>query len=124
MADGKVRIGIIGCGVIGKGGHLRRYLANPHAQVVAVCDIIPERAEEAAKMAGGAVVYTDYHELLKRDDVQGVSICTPHPVHAAPAIAAVEEGRVRFEILRISEEGALSTETWRPRRARGPQTLP
>jgi predicted Holliday junction resolvase-like endonuclease len=31
---------------------------------------------------------------------------------------AVEDGRVRFEILRIAGDGALSTETWRPRRAR------
>jgi predicted Holliday junction resolvase-like endonuclease len=37
---------------------------------------------------------------------------------------SVQEGRVRFEILRISEEGALSTETWRPRRAGGSGQLP
>ena len=35
---------------------------------------------------------------------------------------SVEEGRVRFEILRISEDGTLSTESWRPRRAAGPGT--
>ena len=37
---------------------------------------------------------------------------------------SVEENRFRFEILRISEGGALSTETWRPRRARQPRPLP
>ncbi len=36
---------------------------------------------------------------------------------------SVEEGRVRFEVLRISEEGVLSTESWRPRRG-GPGTSP
>ena len=52
---------------------------------------------------------------------QGASSLSPFQ----RAIArSVEEGRVRFEILRISEEGALSTETWRPRRAREPRPLP
>lgn len=52
---------------------------------------------------------------------QGASSLSP----LQRAIArSVEEGRVRFEILRISGEGALSTETWRPRRARGPRPLP
>jgi predicted Holliday junction resolvase-like endonuclease len=37
---------------------------------------------------------------------------------------AVQEGRVRFEILRISEDGALSTESWRPRRTGGRDRLP
>jgi predicted Holliday junction resolvase-like endonuclease len=48
---------------------------------------------------------------------QGASSLSPFQ----RAIArSVQEGRVRFEILRISEEGALSSETWRPRSA--PQT--
>ena len=32
---------------------------------------------------------------------------------------SVEEGRVRFEVLRIAEDGTTVTETWRPRRAGG-----
>ena len=54
------------------------------------------------------------------------SVSVRLPVSAVEALKArsVEEGRVRFEILRISEEGALSTETWRPRQARTPRPLP
>ncbi|MGA2976165.1 MAG: Holliday junction resolvase-like protein [Spirochaetia bacterium] len=37
---------------------------------------------------------------------------------------SVQEGRVRFEILRIAEDGSLATETWRPRRAAGQDLLP
>jgi predicted Holliday junction resolvase-like endonuclease len=49
---------------------------------------------------------------------QGASSLSPFQ----RAIArSVEEGRVRFEILRISGAGTLSTETWRPRRARDPR---
>jgi predicted Holliday junction resolvase-like endonuclease len=47
---------------------------------------------------------------------QGASSLSPFQ----RAIArSVQEGRVRFEILRISEEGALTSETWRPRRGAG-----
>lgn len=88
-----VGIGVIGCGVIGKGGHIRRYLNNSNAKVVAVCDIIEERAKEAAELAGADAWYLDYNDLLARDDIQGVSICTPHPVHAAPSIAAAKAGK-------------------------------
>jgi predicted Holliday junction resolvase-like endonuclease len=49
---------------------------------------------------------------------QGASSLSP----LQRAIArSVEQGRVRFEILRISGEGTLSTETWRPRRVREPR---
>ena len=37
---------------------------------------------------------------------------------------SVQEGRVRFEVLRISEDGELSTESWRPRRSGEPGTRP
>lgn len=88
-----IGIGVIGCGVIGKGGHIQRYLRNPHVRIVAVCDIIEERAREAAKLASASAWYLDYNDLLARDDIQGVSICTPHPVHAAPSIAAAKAGK-------------------------------
>lgn len=51
---------------------------------------------------------------------QGTSSLSPFQRAIAKS---VEEGRVRFEVLRISEDGDLSTETWRPRRGRE-QRLP
>jgi predicted dehydrogenase len=91
VAD-KVGVGIIGCGII-SGTHIKRYLGNPQAKIVAVCDIVESKAQEAAKAAGTDIVYTDYNEMLKRDDIQAVSICTPHPLHVAPAIAAANAGK-------------------------------
>lgn len=49
---------------------------------------------------------------------QGASSLSPFQRAIAKS---VQEGRVRFEILRISEEGALSSETWRPRNAAHPR---
>jgi predicted dehydrogenase len=85
-------IGIIGCGVIA-GAHIRRYLNNPRARIVAVCDIVEEKAKGAAELAGADIWYTDYNEMLQRDDIQGVSVCTPHPFHPAPSIAAANAGK-------------------------------
>jgi len=44
----KIRVGIIGCGSV-SGMYLPHLTKCPYAEVVSVCDIIPERAQEAAK---------------------------------------------------------------------------
>jgi len=89
----KVGIGVIGCGVIGKAGHLRRYKNNEHCEVIAVADVIEGRAKEVAEKFGVKHWYTDYHELVDHEEIEGVSIATPHPVHAEPSIAAANAGK-------------------------------
>ncbi len=59
-------------------------------------------------------------EVVMLEVKQGGSALSPFQKMIA---SSVQEGRVRFEVLRISEDGTLSTETWRPRRA-GPRELP
>lgn len=91
MTD-KVRIGIIGVGQIGK-HHLRTYADIPEAEVVAVADL---RADEAARVAQERnipSVYTDYRELLARDDIQSVDVCLHNRLHAPVTIAALEAGK-------------------------------
>ena len=62
----RLKIGIIGCGGIANGKHLPALKAIDRADIVAFCDLIPERAEKAAKEYGvpGAKVYTDYLSLI------------------------------------------------------------
>jgi UDP-N-acetylglucosamine 3-dehydrogenase len=69
----KIVIGVIGCGAISRGAHLRLYENNPRVKIVAVCDIIEERAKDAAKRFDAETWYVDYKDLLERDDIQGVS---------------------------------------------------
>jgi predicted Holliday junction resolvase-like endonuclease len=67
--------------------------------------------------------YTDLRDA--RGPVDGLDIVLLEVKQGGSALSSfqraiarsVEEGRVRFEILRIAEDGSLSTETWRPRRA-------
>ncbi|WP_412990386.1 Gfo/Idh/MocA family protein [Pediococcus siamensis] len=92
----KLRIGIIGCGGIAHNKHFPALSQfKDEVDLVAFCDIIPERAEESAKNFGvpGAKVYTDYHELLKDKTIDIVNVLTPNVAHAPITIAAFEAGK-------------------------------
>lgn len=87
----KVKIGIIGCGGIANQKHLPALQAcGSKNEIVAFCDIIEERAIQAAKKYGcdGAKVYTDYNELLKNKDVEVVHVCTPNVSHCPITVAS------------------------------------
>ena len=94
MAE-KVKIGIIGCGGIANGKHLRAISGIDFLEPVAFCDIIEERAIETAKKYGGenAKVYTDYKELLKDEEIVAVHVCTPNKSHSFITIDALEAGK-------------------------------
>lgn len=91
----KLRIGIIGCGGIANGKHLPSLKATGRAELVAFCDIIPERAKNAAKAFGAAEakVYEDYRELLKDASIDVVHVCTPNKSHAQISIDALHAGK-------------------------------
>lgn len=83
----KVKWGIIGCGVISD-FHGDALKLSGNAELVAVCDIIPERAEQKAEKYGVKKVYTDYYDLLNDPEVEAVSICTPSGMHGEMCKAA------------------------------------
>jgi predicted dehydrogenase len=91
MAD-KVRIGIIGAGQIAK-HHIRQYKEVPEAEIVALCDIRSDEAERVALENGIPSTYTDYHELLKRDDIQSVDVCLHNRLHARVTMDALRAGK-------------------------------
>lgn len=82
----KLRVGVIGLGFIGK-LHARVWAENSQARLVAVADIY-EPAAKAIADEYGCEVYTDYNEMLKRDDIDAVDICMPEDFHVEPAVAA------------------------------------
>lgn len=95
---GKLRIAIVGCGGIANQKHMPSIKANADkAEMVAFCDLIPERAEKAAKEYGveGAKVYTDYKEMLADTSVEFdvVHVCTPNVAHCPITVAAFEAGK-------------------------------
>ena len=94
MSD-KIRVGIIGCGGIANGKHMPAISKVKEVEMVAFCDIIEERAIEAAKKYGtpDAKVYTDYKELLKDESIVTVHVCTPNRSHSFITIDALEAGK-------------------------------
>lgn len=88
----KVRIGIIGCGTIGS-VHAEAYAKVSDAEVVALCDILPDKLKEKAERHNVSKTYEDYRELLKDTEIDAVSVCVPNNMHAPIAIAAFEAGK-------------------------------
>jgi len=87
----KLRFGIIGCGVIGR-LHAEAITSLPDAQLVAVADIIPERAQELAEKYH-VKPYSDFHEMLAREQLDVVDICTPSGQHGEEAIQVMRSRR-------------------------------
>lgn len=87
-----VKCGIIGCGVIAP-THIEGYQKLNNAEVVHLCDLLPERAEALGEKYGIAKRTTDYRQLLADPEVQLVSVCTDHASHAQIVKDALEAGK-------------------------------
>ncbi|RDW16887.1 Gfo/Idh/MocA family protein [Oceanobacillus chungangensis] len=86
-----LKVGVIGCGSIARRRHLIEYEANPNVEIVAVCDIVYERAEEMAAKYN-AKAFTDYKALLAIEGLDAVSVCLPNNLHAPVSIDALNAG--------------------------------
>jgi len=88
----RIRFGLVGCGVI-HGWHVDvlRSLADD-AEIVAVCDNVPERAQASADTLG-VPAYTDYKKMLARSDIDAVAIGTPSGLHASQGLLAIKAGK-------------------------------
>ena len=84
-----MKVGIIGLGAIST-MHIRGLIANGE-DIVALCDIVPEKAVAASERFGlSPKIYTDYIEMLDSGEIESVHICTPHYLHAEMIIAALK----------------------------------
>lgn len=89
----KVRIALIGCGII---GHFDTdtALKVPGTELVAVCDLYDDRLVRAKEKWGQQLFTTrDYREVLQRKDIDAVLICTPDHWHDRISIEALNAGK-------------------------------
>ncbi|WCJ60654.1 Gfo/Idh/MocA family oxidoreductase [Fontisphaera persica] len=92
-ANEKIRLGFIGLGNRGD-QVLDAFLAQPDAQVVAVCDLHQPYLDFAAAKAGGNPrQFKDYRKLLEIKELDAVVISTPDHWHALQTIHACEAGK-------------------------------
>ncbi|MCJ7699749.1 Gfo/Idh/MocA family oxidoreductase [Candidatus Bathyarchaeota archaeon] len=87
----KIGVAVVGTGFWGK-NHARVYKELAETELIAICDIDPERAKAVANQFG-AKPYTSAAKMLKNKDIEAVSICTWSTALAKEATKAVEAGR-------------------------------
>ncbi len=96
MEKKKLRIGSVGVGGMGT-VHLMEYKKFPCVEkfeIVAICDIVPGRAEEKAEKSGwtDAHCYTDYKEMIEKEELDAIDISTPNYLHSIIAVYALDHG--------------------------------
>lgn len=103
-----LKVGVIGLGDISL-IHVPAIQGNSKVELVAVCDIDPDHKDDVP----GVNFYTNYEEMLKKEQLDCVHLCLPHHLHYAVTKACVEHGvHVLLEkpLARSAEEGMFITE--------------
>src|SRR3990172_10497849 len=95
-----LRVGLIGCGLIGRfhsraiRGLIRLGLVD--ARYAAVCDLDEGRARSFAEAAGVPRVTTDASEIIDSPDIDVVYVCVPTAGHRELVLRAAERGKAVF----------------------------
>jgi predicted dehydrogenase len=89
MSSTTYRVGIIGCGGIAR-AHARGYAKVPATQLVAGADPDASQQSKFKTSFPGLTMYKDYREMLDKENLDLVSVCTWPPLHAEMVIAAAE----------------------------------
>lgn len=111
-----VRIGLIGCGAMGRGVHVPLLTRRRDLVLAAIADPDPSARREAARLAPAAALCATPEELLARADVEAVLIAAPTPSQAALARLAFEHRRhvyLEKPLAAAIDEGSLVLDAWR-----------
>ena len=84
---------MLGAGAWARSAHLPGYRRDPRCQIVDIADTVLERAQEAAREFNVGVATADPYELIRRDDIDLIDVCTPNHTHFDLAWAALEGGK-------------------------------
>jgi predicted dehydrogenase len=96
MATSELRIGAVGCGARGR-RILERLQALGRTRITALYDPAAGTAERVrAELAPEAYVAAGYREVVRREDVDLVLVCSPDHAHREPAVAAFQHGKHVF----------------------------
>src|SRR4051812_32720814 len=89
----KVRVAIVGLG-IGQ-AMAPGFIANPRAEVAALCDLVEERMQAFAdkQLPKSVKLYTDYTELCRDPEIDALFVGTPNQMHVPIALEAIRNGK-------------------------------
>jgi predicted dehydrogenase len=91
--DGRVGVGVLGAGAWAEFAHLPGYKRDPRCELVAIADPVIEQARAFAEKFGIPNVYDSHAELIAREDIDLVDVCTPSATHFELSWAALEAGK-------------------------------
>ena len=92
MPDKKVRFAVLGCGRISS-SHLDAIKNAPDAELAAVCDVVEEKARQAALSYDLDKWYVNFEEMLLKENIDVVNICVPSGLHCENAVIAAKAGK-------------------------------
>jgi len=93
MAASKLRVGVIGTGMVALQGHIPGWkLLRKDADIVGVADILEDRARQVARQEDIPRSYGDWRKMLKELDLDVVVVSTPNSYHKEQTIAALRAG--------------------------------
>jgi len=76
-----LKVGVLGAGRWAQGAHIPGWQRDPRVQVVAVCDPQLQLAEEAGRTFKIPTVTSNHRELVGRDDIDVIDVCTSSATH-------------------------------------------
>jgi predicted dehydrogenase len=88
-----VRVGVVGAGAWARAAHLPGYRRDPRCRIVAIADVEIDRARDAARAFDIPTATSDACDLLRRDDIDLIDVCTPSHTHFELAWSALEAGK-------------------------------
>ncbi len=88
----QARLAFIGCGGFATASIFPQIPLIPEIDLVAVCDIVKEKAERNARNFGARRVYTDLHEMLDKEELDGVFVIGPAPQQYELAPEVLQRG--------------------------------
>jgi len=87
----RVAVGVIGCG--GQSGACISYVNYEKSEIVAVCDPFKSRQKRRGEQWNAPHRYTDFRDLLARDDIDAVHVVTPDHWHVPISLEAARAGK-------------------------------
>ncbi len=87
-----IKVGLVGCGGIGT-THAHAYMAlKDRVEVVAVADVVPEKAQTLAEFTGAKKIYASGNELIENEKLDFIDVALPTYLHTAHAVKAMRKG--------------------------------
>jgi len=88
----QAKVAVVGCGNFSTRSILPNFAFIPSADLVAVCDIVEEKAKQCARRFGARRFYTDIDRMLENEELDGVFIIGPAPMHYELAPKVLSRG--------------------------------